>query len=137
MEIQAQIQEPKKKEAIPVNYIEEEKEEERVIIPTKFQNSNIPKPDQPEEEIGNIANRNEDEDNTKEEKKVMKHQKKQVEPKLEIDEIIKKIMKQQTNLTIGEISRMSPNFVHKSQELSEKDEGKLNNSIKCIFKKDY
>ncbi|MBW0474715.1 hypothetical protein O181_014430 [Austropuccinia psidii MF-1] len=54
MERQGENKEPKKKEAIPGTYIEEEKEEERVIIPTKFQNSNIPKPDQPEEEIGNI-----------------------------------------------------------------------------------
>ncbi|MBW0549260.1 hypothetical protein O181_088975 [Austropuccinia psidii MF-1] len=49
MERQSQNPEPKKKEEIPGTYIEEEKEEERVIIPTKFQNSNISKPDQPEE----------------------------------------------------------------------------------------
>ncbi|MBW0532584.1 hypothetical protein O181_072299, partial [Austropuccinia psidii MF-1] len=65
MERQAQNKEPKNKAAIPETYIEEEKEEERVIIPTKFHNSNIPKPDQPEEEIENIANRNEDEDISK------------------------------------------------------------------------
>ncbi|MBW0490536.1 hypothetical protein O181_030251 [Austropuccinia psidii MF-1] len=62
MERQAQNQEPKKKAAIPGTYIEEE----RVIIPTKFQNSNITKPDQPEEEIENIANKNEDEEIPKE-----------------------------------------------------------------------
>ncbi|MBW0581853.1 hypothetical protein O181_121568 [Austropuccinia psidii MF-1] len=61
MERQAQSQELKKKAAIPGTYIEEEKEEEKVIIPTKLQNSNIPKPDQPEEEVQNIANKNEDE----------------------------------------------------------------------------
>ncbi|MBW0495506.1 hypothetical protein O181_035221 [Austropuccinia psidii MF-1] len=121
MERQAQNQEPKMKAAIPGTYIEEEKEEERVIIPTKFQNSNIPKPDQPEEEIENIANKNEDEEIPKEEKKLRKPQKKQVETKLEIDKIIKKIMQQKINLTIEEILRMSPNFVHKLQELSEKD----------------
>ncbi|MBW0543389.1 hypothetical protein O181_083104 [Austropuccinia psidii MF-1] len=38
MERQAKDQELKKKETIPGTYIEEEKEEERVIIPTKFQN---------------------------------------------------------------------------------------------------
>ncbi|MBW0497937.1 hypothetical protein O181_037652 [Austropuccinia psidii MF-1] len=38
MDRKAQIQEPKKKAAIPGTYIKEEKEEERVIIPTKFQN---------------------------------------------------------------------------------------------------
>ncbi|MBW0590261.1 hypothetical protein O181_129976 [Austropuccinia psidii MF-1] len=69
METQAQNQEPKKKAAIPGTYIKEEQEEERVIIPTKFQNSNIPKPDQTEEEIENIANKNEDEEIPKEEKK--------------------------------------------------------------------
>ncbi|MBW0534598.1 hypothetical protein O181_074313 [Austropuccinia psidii MF-1] len=103
MERQAQNQEPKKKAAIPGTYIEEEKEEERVIIPTKFQNSNIPKPDQPEEEIENIVNKNEDEEIPKEEKKFRKPPKKQVETKLEIDKIIKKIMQQKINLTIEEI----------------------------------
>ncbi|MBW0473578.1 hypothetical protein O181_013293 [Austropuccinia psidii MF-1] len=122
MEIQAQNQEPKKKEAIPGTYIEEE----RVIIPTKFQNSNIPKPDKPEEEIENISNKNEDEEIHKEEKKFRKPQKKNVETKLEIDKIIKKIMQQKINLTIEEILRMSPNFVHKLQELSEKTNTKLN-----------
>ncbi|MBW0516712.1 hypothetical protein O181_056427 [Austropuccinia psidii MF-1] len=52
MEKQNKNQEPKKKEPIPGTYIkEEEKDEKRVIIPTKFQNLNIPKPDQPEREI--------------------------------------------------------------------------------------
>ncbi|MBW0516290.1 hypothetical protein O181_056005 [Austropuccinia psidii MF-1] len=72
MERQAQNQEKKKKAAIPGTYVEEEKQEERVIIPTKFQNSNIPKPDQPEDEIENIANKNEDEEISKEEKKFRK-----------------------------------------------------------------
>ncbi|MBW0483186.1 hypothetical protein O181_022901 [Austropuccinia psidii MF-1] len=72
MERQAQNQEPKKKVAIPGTYIEEEKEEERVIIPTKFQKSNIPKPDQPEEEIENIFNKNEDEEIFKEENNLRK-----------------------------------------------------------------
>ncbi|MBW0513686.1 hypothetical protein O181_053401 [Austropuccinia psidii MF-1] len=45
MERQFQNQGPKKKAEIPGTYIEEEKEEERVIIPTKVQNSNIPTPD--------------------------------------------------------------------------------------------
>ncbi|MBW0544653.1 hypothetical protein O181_084368 [Austropuccinia psidii MF-1] len=103
LERQAPNQEPKKKAAIPGTYIEEEKEEERVIIPTKFQNSNIPKPDQPEEEIENIANKNEDEEIPKEEKKFRKPSKKQVENKLELDIIIKKIMQQKINLTIEEI----------------------------------
>ncbi|MBW0504431.1 hypothetical protein O181_044146 [Austropuccinia psidii MF-1] len=63
MESQAQNQEPKKKADIPGAYSEEEeKEEERVIIPTIFQNSNLPQPDQPEEEIENIPNKNKDED---------------------------------------------------------------------------
>ncbi|MBW0541039.1 hypothetical protein O181_080754 [Austropuccinia psidii MF-1] len=43
LERQSQNQEAKKKAEIPRTYIEEEKEEERVIIHTKFQNSNIPK----------------------------------------------------------------------------------------------
>ncbi|MBW0572630.1 hypothetical protein O181_112345 [Austropuccinia psidii MF-1] len=38
LERQSQNQEPKKKAEVPGTYIEEEKEEERVIIPTKFQN---------------------------------------------------------------------------------------------------
>ncbi|MBW0540184.1 hypothetical protein O181_079899 [Austropuccinia psidii MF-1] len=105
MERQAQTQESRKKPAIPGTYIEEKKDEDRVIIPTKFQNSNIPKPDQPEEEIENIANTNEDEDSPKE-KKVRKPHKKQVEDKLEIDKIIKKIMQQKINLTIEKILRM-------------------------------
>ncbi|MBW0477242.1 hypothetical protein O181_016957 [Austropuccinia psidii MF-1] len=128
MKRKSQNKGPKKKEAIPGTYIEEEKDEkdeERVIIPTKFQSSNIPKPDQPEEEIENIANKNEDEEIPKEEKKFRKPQKKQVETKLEIDKIIKKIMQQKINLTIEEILRMSPNFVHKLQELSEKDKEKI------------
>ncbi|MBW0558365.1 hypothetical protein O181_098080 [Austropuccinia psidii MF-1] len=116
MERQSQSKELKKKAAIPGTYIEEEKEEERVIIPTKFQNSNIPKPDQPEGEIENIANKN-DEEISKEEKKLRKPQKQQVETILEIDKIIKKIMQQKINLTLEEILRMSPNFVHKLQEL--------------------
>ncbi|MBW0531526.1 hypothetical protein O181_071241 [Austropuccinia psidii MF-1] len=66
MEGQAQNHEPEKKAAITGTYIEEEKEEEkeeeRVITPTKFQISNIPKPEQPEEEIVNISNKNEDEE---------------------------------------------------------------------------
>ncbi|MBW0495169.1 hypothetical protein O181_034884 [Austropuccinia psidii MF-1] len=119
MERQAQNQEEKKKEAIPGTYIEEEKEEERVIIPPKFQNLNIPKPDQPEKEIENISNKNEDEESPKE-KKVSKPQKKQVEGKLEIDKIIKKIMQQKINLTIEDILRMSPNIFNKLQELSER-----------------
>ncbi|MBW0546704.1 hypothetical protein O181_086419 [Austropuccinia psidii MF-1] len=114
----------KEKAAIPGTYVEE-KEEERVIIPTKFQNSNIPKSDQPAEEIENITNNNEDEKIPKEEKKFRKPQKKQVETKLEIDKIIKKIMQQKINLTIEEILRMSPNFVHKLQELSKKDKEKI------------
>ncbi|MBW0518104.1 hypothetical protein O181_057819 [Austropuccinia psidii MF-1] len=80
--------------------------------------------EQPEEEIENIANKNEDEDSQKE-KKVSKHQKKQVEGKLEIDKIITKIMQQRINLTIEEILRMSPNFVHKLPELSEKHKEKI------------
>ncbi|MBW0516580.1 hypothetical protein O181_056295 [Austropuccinia psidii MF-1] len=116
-ERQAQNQEPKKKAAIPGAYIEEGKEEERVITPTKFQNSNIPRPDQPEEEMENIANKNEDEEIPKEEKKFRKYQKIQVETKLEIEKIIKKIMQQKINLTMEEILSMSPNFVHKLQEL--------------------
>ncbi|MBW0522795.1 hypothetical protein O181_062510 [Austropuccinia psidii MF-1] len=115
LEIQAQNQEPKKKAAIPGTYIEEEKGEERVIIPTKFQNSNLPKPDQPEEEIENIANKNEEQKISKKEKKFRKPQKKQVKTKLEIDKIIKKVMQQKINLTIEEILRMSPNSVHKLQ----------------------
>ncbi|MBW0530369.1 hypothetical protein O181_070084 [Austropuccinia psidii MF-1] len=125
LERQSQNQEPKNKAKIPGTYIEEEKEEERVIIPTKFQNSNIPKPDQPEEEIENIANKNEDEEIPKEEKKFRKPQKKQVETKLEINKIIKKIMQQKINLTIEEILRMSPNFVHQLQELSEEDKERM------------
>ncbi|MBW0506866.1 hypothetical protein O181_046581 [Austropuccinia psidii MF-1] len=82
VERQAQNQEPKKKADIPGTYIEEEKEEERVIIPTKFQYSNIPKPDQPEEEIENIAHKSEDEEIPKEEKKFRKPPKKQVATKL-------------------------------------------------------
>ncbi|MBW0568848.1 hypothetical protein O181_108563 [Austropuccinia psidii MF-1] len=82
LERQSQDQEPKKKAEIPGTYIEEEKEEERATIPTKFQNSNIPKPDQPEEEIENISNNNEDEEIPKEEKKCRKPPKKQVEIKL-------------------------------------------------------
>ncbi|MBW0466717.1 hypothetical protein O181_006432 [Austropuccinia psidii MF-1] len=109
MEREVRNQETKKKSAIPGTYIEEE----RVIIPTKFQNSNITEPDQPEEEIEKISNKNEDEENPKEEKKLRKPQKKQVETKLEIDKIIKKIMQQKINLTIEESLRMSPNFVHK------------------------
>ncbi|MBW0572117.1 hypothetical protein O181_111832 [Austropuccinia psidii MF-1] len=97
MERQSQNQEPKKKTAIPVTYIEEEKEEERT----------------------------EDEEIPKEEKKFRKPQKKQVEGKLVIDRIIKKIMQQKINLTIEESLRMSPNFVHKLQELSEKDKEKI------------
>ncbi|MBW0492609.1 hypothetical protein O181_032324 [Austropuccinia psidii MF-1] len=42
MERQSQNQETNEKAAIPGAYIEEEKGEERVIIPVKFQNSNIP-----------------------------------------------------------------------------------------------
>ncbi|MBW0551006.1 hypothetical protein O181_090721 [Austropuccinia psidii MF-1] len=124
LESKAQNQEPKKA-AIPGNYIEEEKDEERVMIPTEFQNSNISKTDQPEEEIENIANKNEDEDNAKEENKFRKPQNKQVETKLEIDKIIKKIMQQKINLTIEETLRISPNVVHKVQELSEKDKEKI------------
>ncbi|MBW0518644.1 hypothetical protein O181_058359 [Austropuccinia psidii MF-1] len=124
MERQAQNQEPRKKSFIPGTYIEE-KEEEGVINPNKFQNSNIPKPDKPEEEIDNIVNNNEDEEIPKEEKKCRKPQKKQVETKLKIDKIIKKIMQQKINLTIEELLRMTPNFVHKLQELSEKDKEKL------------
>ncbi|MBW0558229.1 hypothetical protein O181_097944 [Austropuccinia psidii MF-1] len=100
LERQSQNQEPKKKSETPGTYIEEEKEEERVIIPTKFQNSNILKPDQPEEEIENIANKNEDEEIPKQEKKVSMPQKKQAEGELEIDKITKKIMQQKINLTI-------------------------------------
>ncbi|MBW0581874.1 hypothetical protein O181_121589 [Austropuccinia psidii MF-1] len=125
MERQFQTQEPKKRAEISGTYIEEEKEEERVIIPTKFQNSDIPKPDQPEEDIENIAKKNEDQEITKEEKKLRKPPKKPVETKLEIDKIIKKIMQQKINLTIEESLRMSPNFVHKLQELSEKDKEKI------------
>ncbi|MBW0463653.1 hypothetical protein O181_003368 [Austropuccinia psidii MF-1] len=123
MKRKVQNQETKKKEAIPRTYIEYKKEEERVIIPTKFQNSNIHKPDQPEEEIENICNKNEDEEMPKE-KKFRKTQNKQAETKLEIDKIIKKIMQQNMNLTIEHNLRMSPNFVHKFQELSKKDKEK-------------
>ncbi|MBW0466366.1 hypothetical protein O181_006081 [Austropuccinia psidii MF-1] len=123
---QAQNQEPKKKAAIPGTYIKEEKEEERVINHTKFQNINIPKPDQPEEVIGNIPNKKKEEYISKQEKKVSKPQKKQFETKLKIDKIIKKIMQQIINLTIGKILRMSPNFVHKLQDVSERDKEKLN-----------
>ncbi|MBW0494980.1 hypothetical protein O181_034695 [Austropuccinia psidii MF-1] len=91
----------------------------------EFQNSNIPKPDQPEEEIENIANKNEDEEIPKEEKKFRKPQNKKLEAKLEIEKIIKKIMQQKINLTIEEILRISPNFVHKLQALSGKDKEKI------------
>ncbi|MBW0503375.1 hypothetical protein O181_043090 [Austropuccinia psidii MF-1] len=117
MERQAQNQEPKKKEAIPGTHIEEERKEERVIIPTKFQNSNSPKPDQPEEEIENISNENDDEEIPNKEKKFRRSQKKQVETKFEIHKVFKEIMQQKINLTIEESMRMSPNFVHKSKEL--------------------
>ncbi|MBW0481663.1 hypothetical protein O181_021378 [Austropuccinia psidii MF-1] len=106
MEKQTQNEEPKMKAAIPGTYIEAEKEGERVIIPTKFQNSNIPKPDQPEEEIESIFNKNENEDIPKEEKKVRKPPKKQVETNFEIDKINKKILQQKINLTIEENFRM-------------------------------
>ncbi|MBW0472007.1 hypothetical protein O181_011722 [Austropuccinia psidii MF-1] len=59
---QNQTQEAKKKAAIPGTYVEEEKDEERAIIPTKLQNLNIPKPEQPEEEIENVAHKNGAED---------------------------------------------------------------------------
>ncbi|MBW0523177.1 hypothetical protein O181_062892 [Austropuccinia psidii MF-1] len=45
MRRQAQNPDPKNKAAIPGTYIEEEKDEKRVIIPTIFQNSNISKPE--------------------------------------------------------------------------------------------
>ncbi|MBW0485691.1 hypothetical protein O181_025406 [Austropuccinia psidii MF-1] len=125
MERQAQHQEPKKKEAIPGTSIEEEKYEKSVIIPTKFQNSDIPKPDQPEEEIENLSNKNKDEEIPREEKKLRKPQKKKVEAKLETEKVIKKIMQQKIKLTIKETLRMSPNFMHKLQELLEKDKGKF------------
>ncbi|MBW0528489.1 hypothetical protein O181_068204 [Austropuccinia psidii MF-1] len=137
LERQAPNQEPKKKAAIPGTYIEEEKEEERVIIPTKFQSSNIPKPDQPEEEVENISNKNEDEEISKQEKKVRKPQKKQVEGKLEIHKIIKKIMQQKINLTIEEILRMSQILSINYRNSQEKTRRKLNHSIQWIFKKDY
>ncbi|MBW0545897.1 hypothetical protein O181_085612 [Austropuccinia psidii MF-1] len=44
---------------------------------------------------------------------------------MEFDKIIKKIIQQKMNLTIEEILRMSANFVHKLQELSEKDKEKI------------
>ncbi|MBW0484681.1 hypothetical protein O181_024396 [Austropuccinia psidii MF-1] len=59
---QNQTQEPKRKAEISGTYVEEEKDEERAIIPTKFQNLNIPKPEQPEEEIENVAHKNGGED---------------------------------------------------------------------------
>ncbi|MBW0488164.1 hypothetical protein O181_027879 [Austropuccinia psidii MF-1] len=125
MERQAQNQEPKKKEAIPETYIEEEKEKQRVLIPATFKNSNIQKPDQPEEEIKNIAKKNEDEELPQEEKKLRKPQKKKAETKSEIDKIIKNIMQQKIQLTIEGPLRMSQNFVHKLQELSEKSKEEI------------
>ncbi|MBW0474221.1 hypothetical protein O181_013936 [Austropuccinia psidii MF-1] len=57
-ETKAQNQDPKKKADIQGTYIKEEKQEKRIIMAKKFQNSYIPKPDQPEEETGNISNKN-------------------------------------------------------------------------------
>ncbi|MBW0589431.1 hypothetical protein O181_129146 [Austropuccinia psidii MF-1] len=51
--------------------------------------------------------------------------KKKAEAKPEIDKIIKEIIQQKINLTIEEILRMPPNFVHMLQELSEKDKEKI------------
>ncbi|MBW0461218.1 hypothetical protein O181_000933 [Austropuccinia psidii MF-1] len=122
---QNQTQEPKKKAAISGTYIEEDKDEERVKISTKLKNSSIPKTNQPKEKIEDIFNEDEDEEIPKEEKKFRKPQKKKVETKLEIDKSIKKIMQQKINLTIEGILRISPNFVHKLQQLSEKDNKKI------------
>ncbi|MBW0480852.1 hypothetical protein O181_020567 [Austropuccinia psidii MF-1] len=78
MEIQAQNQDPKKKSDIPLTYIKEEKDEKRFIIPTTFKNSDILKPDQPEDDIENIAHQNEDSIIPKKEKKFSKPQNKHV-----------------------------------------------------------
>ncbi|MBW0587474.1 hypothetical protein O181_127189 [Austropuccinia psidii MF-1] len=91
LERQSQNQEPKKKAAIPGTYIEEEKEEERVIIPTKFQNSNIPKPDQPEEEIENIANKDEDEEISKEERSSENLQRNKLKQNWKLTKLLRKL----------------------------------------------
>ncbi|MBW0529821.1 hypothetical protein O181_069536 [Austropuccinia psidii MF-1] len=72
-----------------------------------------------------MANENEDEEIQKEGKNFRKPQKKKVEPKLEIDKIIKKIMQHKIKLTINETLRVSPSFVHKVQKLSEKEKEKI------------
>ncbi|MBW0487366.1 hypothetical protein O181_027081 [Austropuccinia psidii MF-1] len=83
----SQIQEFKKNFAIPGAYIKGEKEEEIIIILSKFQNSNPPRNVQLEEGVERVSNKEE-----YEEKKLSKPLRKLEEQKLEIDKMIKRIM---------------------------------------------
>ncbi|MBW0469793.1 hypothetical protein O181_009508 [Austropuccinia psidii MF-1] len=128
----------KKKTSIPGGFIEEEEaEEEKVIIPTKYKSSKPEEVVKPPEPTKSKPNTSEKEKKTNK-KALIKISNMEVNKQLLIEEegliiekVMKKFMDQKINLTLEEIVTISPKFKQELKFLSDK-ERKYLMSLKSI-----
>ncbi|MBW0592060.1 hypothetical protein O181_131775 [Austropuccinia psidii MF-1] len=116
-----------KKPIIPGTYDEDEVEEEmKMLVPTKYKDKHT-KRDETFEGTESKEKENVEEESDKLNKKMVHHKtekkefikdKKELKPKLAIENVIKKILEQKINLTLEEILSVSPTFIHRLQGIS-------------------
>ncbi|MBW0586683.1 hypothetical protein O181_126398 [Austropuccinia psidii MF-1] len=116
-----------KKPILPGTYHEDEAEEEmKIIVPTKYKDKHT-KRDETFEGTESKEKENFEEEGDKLNKRMVHHKtekkefikdKKELKPKLAIENVIKKILEQKINLTLEEILSVSPTFIHRLQGIS-------------------
>ncbi|MBW0582758.1 hypothetical protein O181_122473 [Austropuccinia psidii MF-1] len=134
-----------KKPVLPGTYhVNEAEEEMKMIIPTKYKDKNT-KRDERFEGTESKEKENFEEESDKLNKRMVHHKtekkelikdKKELKPKLAIENMIKKVLEQKINLTLVEILAVSPTFIHRLQGIS-LEEKEAMKSVKTLnIKKD-
>ncbi|MBW0549137.1 hypothetical protein O181_088852 [Austropuccinia psidii MF-1] len=106
-----------KKPILPGTYHEDEAEKEmNIIVPTKYKDKHTNR-DETFEGTEGKEKENVEEESDKLNKRMVHHktEKKELKPKLAIENVIKKILEQKINLTLEEILSVSPTFIHRLQ----------------------
>ncbi|MBW0569721.1 hypothetical protein O181_109436 [Austropuccinia psidii MF-1] len=135
-----------KKPILPGTYHEDEAEEEmKIIVPTKYKDKHT-KRDEKFEGTESKEKENVEEESDKLNKKMVYHKtenkevlkdKKELKPKLAIENVIKKILEQKINLTLKEILSVSPAFIHRLQGISLKEKETLKSVNTLEIEEDF
>ncbi|MBW0569640.1 hypothetical protein O181_109355 [Austropuccinia psidii MF-1] len=111
---------PSKKPILPGTYHEDEAEEEmKMIVTTKYKEK-LTKRDETFEGTEIKEKENVEEEGDRLNKRIFHHktEKKELKPKLAMENVIKKVLQQKINLTLEEILSVSPTFIHRLQGIS-------------------